>query len=217
MPINCASPTSIPKSPRATITPSQASMMSSSKPLSATTSARSIFAMIPALTPTSFRRLLASSMSPTEATKETATKSGWMLSMLLISFLSFSVSAGAAIPPPSLLTPFRELSFPPMTTVQLMVVAFTLSTRRRIFPSSNSRMSSTSTLLGRSLYSMPTQELSPSSEPLSRQRSKESPAVSLTKPSRNPAMRIFGPCRSANTPTYRLWCLACLRIRLATR
>ena len=42
-------------------------------------------------------------------------------------------------------------------------VADTLSTRRRIFPSSNSNMSSTSRLFGRSLYSIPTQELSPSS------------------------------------------------------
>ena len=179
-------------------------MMSSSSALSATTSARSILAMIAALTFTSLSRSLASSISLTEATKETATKSGWIDSILLMSALSLSVNAGAAIPPPSLFTPFRELSFPPTTTVQLTVVSETLSTRKRILPSSNRRISSTTRLLGRSLYSIPTQELSPSSAPLLRLRSNASPAVSMTAPSRNPAMRILGPCKSASTPTYRL-------------
>ena len=204
MPISWASPTSMPRSPRATITPSQASIMSSSRALSATTSARSILAIIAALTSTSLSSSLASSISLTEATKETATKSGLIVSMLLMSALSLSVRAGAAIPPPSLFTPFLELNFPPTITVQLTVVSETLSTRRRILPSSKRRISSTTRLLGRSLYSMPTQELSPSSASLLRLRSNASPAVSMTEPSRNPAMRIFGPCRSASTPTYRL-------------
>ena len=46
MPINCASPTSTPRSPRATMTPSLASIMALSNVVSATTSARSILAMI---------------------------------------------------------------------------------------------------------------------------------------------------------------------------
>ena len=68
--------------------------------------ARSILAMIAALTFTSLSRSLASSISLTEATKETATKSGWIDSIFLMSALSLSVNAGAAIPPPSLFTPF---------------------------------------------------------------------------------------------------------------
>ncbi|MNY30614.1 hypothetical protein D3C86_1647280 [compost metagenome] len=63
MPTNSASPTSTPRSPRATITPSLARISESSASSSATASARSILAMIQAWLPASASKARASSMS----------------------------------------------------------------------------------------------------------------------------------------------------------
>ncbi|MDT4854158.1 hypothetical protein FQZ97_884470 [compost metagenome] len=67
-----ASPISTPRSPRATMTPSEASMMASSTARSLTVSARSILAISPASPPASCSRRRASWISAASRGKDTA-------------------------------------------------------------------------------------------------------------------------------------------------
>ncbi len=168
-------------------------MMVSNSSKSATTSARSILAMMDGFRPTSANSCLAWSISPRFDTKLTATKSGSMVAIWAISARSFSVRAGAARPPPSLLTPLREDSLPPIMTVHSTALAETSSTRSLSLPSSNNNTSSIATCLGSAVYSIPTRRLSPSFGSILTSRQKGSPAISDTEPSRKPLIRIFGP------------------------
>ena len=149
IPISCASPTSTPRSPRATIMPDAARSMLLRVSSSATTSARSILAMIAGFSRCCASNSLVWVISPALETNDTATKSGRTSARLLMSVRSLAVRAGAASPPPRRLMPLREPSLPPTTTVQSTALVSTSSTRRRMRPSSSNRMSPRNTLLHR--------------------------------------------------------------------
>ena len=151
IPISWASPTSTPRSPRATITPSEAMTMPLSVFSSAITSARSILAIIAGCNWCCCRRLRVWKISSALETKETATKSGRTSPRLSMSVRSFAVSAGAARPPPRRLIPLRDPSLPPISTVQSTALGSTSSTRKRMRPSSSRRVSPCTRLVHSSL------------------------------------------------------------------
>ena len=148
MPISCGSPISTPKSPRATITPSAASISSCRLASLATTSARSILAIILASLPALVNASRTGSKSEPRQGKETATNSRLFSIMHCKSSKSFSVIASAAKPPPSRLIPLRELNGPACVTSQTTSVVLVLLTNKRIRPSSSSKISSAWTDVG---------------------------------------------------------------------
>ena len=120
----CSAGISTPMSPRATMMPSLASMMSSRFSIP---SAFSIFAMIWMEEPASFNIARISRTASAVRTKEAAMKSKPCSIPKRISALSFSVSAGSLIFTFGTFTPLRMPSSPPFTTVQTISVPFTTS------------------------------------------------------------------------------------------
>ncbi len=113
-----ALPTSIARSPRATMMPSLAWTMLSSTGMA---SLRSILAISPGLwrhgSPATLASWRAISMSVALFGKLTARYSHWKLIAVLMSSMSLPVSAGAVRPPPCLLMPLLLDSTPPTRTV----------------------------------------------------------------------------------------------------
>ena len=112
---NSSSPISTPKSPRAIITPSEASIISSRL---SKASARSILETIAPFPPAAKNNFRASSTSAALRTKEIAKKSAFSLPATTISALSFSVSAPADKPPPRKFKPLLFDNLPPTKVVQ---------------------------------------------------------------------------------------------------
>ncbi len=112
-----ASPTSTARSPRATMMQSEASSISSSAGIA---SARSIFATVSARPPALCMRSRAQRMSSPERGKDTPRKSALSAAAVLMSCMSFSVSAGAVRPPPLRLMPLLLESGPPCSTTVVM-------------------------------------------------------------------------------------------------
>ena len=133
-----ASPISTPRSPRATITASDALIMASRF---SSASARSILAMIPPSPPASRNNCRARLISSALRGNETATKSASMSAAVTISALSFSVSASAVNPPPLRLMPLLSDSSPPTSTLQLILGPSTDLTCSTIRPSSSTSTS----------------------------------------------------------------------------
>ena len=109
-----ASPTSTARSPRATMMPSEASMISSSAGIA---SARSILAISSAWPPaarSSSRAICMSSPRLAGTTRRESRPSS--VAAVLMSSMSFAVSAGADRPPPCRLMPLLFDSVPPTST-----------------------------------------------------------------------------------------------------
>ena len=125
---------STPRSPRATMIPSAARMISS---IFSIPSAFSTFAMIGIYgAPSSFKYALISSTHSAFLTNDAAIKSISCSTPKRISSLSFSVIAGRRMATFGTLTPFLSPSSPPFTTEQTISVSVLLSTRSPIRPSS---------------------------------------------------------------------------------
>ena len=125
---------STPKSPRATIIPSAARMISS---IFCIPSAFSILAMIGINgASSSFKKALISSTHSAFLTKDAAIKSTSCSTPNLISSLSLSVIAGSLTGTFGTFTPLRSPSSPPLITVQMISRSVLLTTSSPIRPSS---------------------------------------------------------------------------------
>ena len=137
-----ALPTSTARSPRATMMPSLALRICSSTGMA---SLRSIFAISAGLwrqgSPATLASCRAISMSVAFLGKLTARYSHWKLIAVLMSSMSFAVSAGAVRPPPCLLMPLLLDSSPPIFTTVCTASPITLSTVSTIRPSLSSSVS----------------------------------------------------------------------------
>ena len=148
-------PTSIAKSPRATMMPSLSAMMLSKAP-GMMASARSTFAMVFTL-PTPCFVLAASAnwrayaISAPSFGKLIAKKSTPIAIAASKSAISFSVKAGAVKPPPARLIPLLLESGPPCSTRVKISPPFTFSTRNTTKPSLSKRRSPGLTSVGNSL------------------------------------------------------------------
>ncbi|MNC84677.1 hypothetical protein D3C83_02360 [compost metagenome] len=111
-------------------------------------SARSIFATVSALPPALRIRSRAQRMSSPERGNETPRKSALSFAAVLMSCLSFSVSAGAVRPPPLRLMPLLLESGPPCSTTHRMREPFTDETPSTMRPSSSSSVSPVRTSFG---------------------------------------------------------------------
>ena len=150
-----ALPTSIARSPRATIMPSLCSIMLLSA-LGSIASARSTLAMVrtlltPYLALAASASLRAYAISAPSFGKLIAKKSTPIAIAASRSVISFSVSAGAVKPPPARLIPLLFESGPPCSTSVKISPPLTLSTRSTTKPSFNKRRSPGFTSLGSSL------------------------------------------------------------------
>ena len=97
--------------------------------------------------------------------------------------------------------PLRSESVPPCSTTHSSASPLLVSTRMRILPSSSSRISPHSISLIRSGKSKPTRLASPGTLACL-SKVKVLPLAKNTLLSSNLEMRIFGPCKSANTPMW---------------
>ncbi len=145
-PGSSASPISTPRSPRATITTSEASTISRRFSMA---SARSIFDTSAASLPAARAMRRASCMSCALRQKDTAMKSTPIFAAMPISSSSLGVSAPSDSPPPCLFRPLRLESTPSLSTVQRMRSPSTASTCSCIIPSSSSSTSPATTSPGR--------------------------------------------------------------------
>ena len=145
-PGSSASPISTPRSPRATITTSEASTISTRFSIA---SVRSILDTSAASLPWARAMARASFMSWALRQKDTAMKSTPILAAIPISSLSRSVSAPSDRPPPCLFRPLRSDSTPSLSTLHTMRSPCTSTTCSCIRPSSSSSTSPAATSPGR--------------------------------------------------------------------
>ena len=183
---------STPRSPRATITPSDAVTISDSSASAAGFSIFDISAARPSIA------ALASITSRARCTKDSATQSTPQSSAKARSDLSFSVSGGLSRTRSGRLTPLRLLSGPPTSTAVVKLSSPMLFTRRTSLPSSISRRAPGCSAAKISGCGRPTRDALPISD--ERSKTKLSPAASTTPSSTGPT-RCFGPCRSARIQT----------------
>ena len=187
---------STPRSPRATMKPSKAAMISSRLSIAC---GFSILAMTGTSTPSSRMIARTSSASAASRTNESATKSTLRRSAKRRSSMSFSDRAGTETATPGRLMPLLLLTLPPTTTLQRTSVSPTSSTSRRTRPSSISSGSPGATSPGRPLYVVPQISSSPGTSRVVIVHS--APTSSRAEPSAKVSSRIFGPWRSAKIPT----------------
>ncbi len=143
-----ASPTSTARSPRATMMPSLASMIS---PMAMIASARSILAISIERPPAARINSLAMYMSAPLLGKDTARKSAFIATDVLMSSMSLAVSAGAVNPPPWRLMPLLFDRTPPTRTVVVIWLPWTFCTSSTTRPSSSSSTEPGETSRGNSL------------------------------------------------------------------
>ncbi|CAB4616297.1 unannotated protein [freshwater metagenome] len=184
----CSSGSSTPRSPRATITPSKASMISSRF---STAWGFSTFAIVGMWIPSS--RIISCTRTMSEAfrTKESAIMSAPSFSAQRRSASSFSESAGTFTATPGKLIPLLLDTIPATSTTVVTVRSSTWVARRPTLPSSIRSSSPTFTSPGRPLKVVPQMFTSPST--LSIVILKVAPFSSMTGPSLNLSKRIFGP------------------------
>ena len=139
---------STPRSPRATIMPSNLSMMSCRF---STAWGFSIFAITGTRMPSSSMILWTGSTSAPVRTKESAIMSAPIFSAKRRSSASFSVSAGRETAAPGRLIPLLLEMGPPTITRVRTVVGVTSIASRRILPSSSRSLSPSFTSPGRPL------------------------------------------------------------------
>ena len=123
---------STPRSPRATMMPYEASMISS---ILSSPSWFSIFEMILMLLPWASRISCTARMSRAERTNECAMKSTSFFTAHSMKRRSFSVTDGRSIDTPGTLTLLRERMAPPTTNSQSSSVSFLPTTRISSSPS----------------------------------------------------------------------------------
>ncbi len=202
-----SSGSSTPRSPRATMTPSNAAMICWRL---STACGFSILAMTGRRTPTSSITSYTSSRSEAERTNDSAIMSARSRRAQRRSSLSFSDRAGTETATPGRLMPLLLDTVPGTRTTVRTSVSVTSVASRATLPSSMSSMSPGLTSPGRPLYVVPTSCLSPSTSRVV--MVKTSPSASSTGPSLKRAVRILGPCRSTRMPTA--WPLSSLASRI---
>ncbi len=161
----------------------------------------SILAMTGRKIPSSFITARTSSTSLADRTKDSAMKSTVRCSAKRRSSLSFSDSAGTDTATPGRLMPLLSLAGPPTTTFVCTSSPSTEVTSRRTLPSSTRIGSPAFTSPGRPAYVVEQIDTSPGTSRVVMVN--EAPFSSSTGPSANRPSRIFGPWRSARTPTPR--------------
>ena len=188
---------STPRSPRATMKPSNAAITSSRFSIAW---GFSILAMTGRKMFSSRMILRTSSTSAALRTKLSAMKSTVRCSAKRRSSMSFSDSAGTETATPGRLMPLWLLTFPPTSTSQTTSVpSLTSVARSRTLPSSMRIGSPTCTSPARPLYVVPQISALPSTSRVVMVQTW--PRFSVTGPPENPSSRIFGPWRSARIPT----------------
>ena len=189
---------STPRSPRATMKPSNAAMISSRFSIAC---GFSILAMTGSITPSSRMIRRTSSASAALRTKLSAMKSTVRCSANRRSSMSFSDSAGTDTATPGRLMPLLLLTLPPTSTSQTTSVpSLTSVTRSRTLPSSIRIGSPALDVAGEPLVRRPA-DLGVAVDVAGGDRPPSWPRRSSTGPPENFSSRIFGPCRSARMPT----------------
>ncbi len=207
-----SAPSSTPRSPRATMMPSAASMIASRQSIA---SGFSILAMIGMCLPSlRVASLTASSTSAGWRTNDSAMKSTPTSRPTKRSRRSFSVSAGAETFTPGRLMPLLFLSVPPMTTRVVTSVSSFSITSSDNKPSSSSSMSPGFTSPGSPVYVVETMSCVPGTSRVVKMRS--APGSSSIEPFTKRPTRILGPCRSCKIPTARPRFLASARTAAIT-
>mmetsp|Transcript_9676 Transcript_9676/g.23967 ORF Transcript_9676/g.23967 Transcript_9676/m.23967 type:complete len:290 (+) Transcript_9676:861-1730(+) len=186
---------STPRSPRATMMPSESSMISSSW---STADGFSILAMMATPSPTISR---SSDMSLAFCTKLSATQSTPISMAAFTSTLSFGVMGEMGKITDGVFTPLRADSVPPTTTSHFTDCPSSLLhiTCRRSFPSSRRSTSPGPSTWIISGCGRDTRVSSPGVS-TSRSRMKLCPCARNTYSSSKCPMRSLGPCRSARIP-----------------
>ena len=154
----CSSGSSTPRSPRATMTPSNASIISSS---ASTACGFSTLAITGRNLPSSFMISCTRTMSDALRTKDSAMMSAPSLIAQRRSSSSFSERAGTFTATPGRLIPLLLLTGPGTSTTVVTVVAVTSVARNPTLPSSISSWSPTLTSPGRPLKVVPQMLTSP--------------------------------------------------------
>ncbi len=186
---------STPRSPRATMTPSKASTISSMLSIAW---GFSILAMMGTKMFSSVMIARTSSASDALRTKLSAMKSTPSRRAQRRSAVSFSDRAGTETATPGRLMPLLLETLPGTTTSVTTSVSSTDVTSRRTLPSSMSNGSPGFTSPGRPLYVVPQCSTSPTTSRVVIVN--VAPFLSLTGPSPKVSRRIFGPWRSAKMP-----------------
>ena len=124
---------STPRSPRATISPSETARISS---ILSSACRHSIFAMICVFALQAFRISLICKISSFVLTKDAAIKSNPCSAAYWMSALSFSDKNGILSFAPGRLTPLRSEICPSLSTLQTISVSVTCSVRKATSPSS---------------------------------------------------------------------------------
>lgn len=202
---------STPRSPRATMMPSDSAMISSSDSMA---EGFSILAIRKALSPT---RLRSSTMSLGFWTKERATQSTPMSSAAVRSALSLTVSAETGTMIVGRLTPFLSESFPPTSTfvsTQAPPGSVAVTTSLAL-PSSIRTKSPIERVCMISWCGNDTRVSSPN-ESTSRSSLNFWPFCTTAYPSSNLPILSLGPWRSAMMPMACLYLISSLRMSLTT-
>ena len=191
---------STPMSPRATMIPSQASMIES---MLSTPWEFSILAMIRISSPPfAFKNAFISLISSAVLVKEAATKSTSCLIPNKRSSLSFSLMNGMESSTPGMLTPLRLEIVPPFSTLQWISCPLIATTFNPTRPSSIKMLEPTWISLCKSLWVTLTISFVPSTSLVVRQKS--CPISRVTLSSLNVLRRISGPFVSNRHATGRL-------------
>ncbi len=202
----CSKGSSTPRSPRATMIPSEASRIWSRHPIA---SGRSSFA-ITGVFRSGPRSRRASSMSDAERTNEMATRSTSVPERNARSFRSFSVRVSVLILRPGRLRPLWEKSRPPVRTRHTTSLPVTRSTASSMAPSASRMRAPGSTSSARRSCAVWAAVSEPS---MSRGVSVNvPPSTSSTPAAGMRPMRSFGPWMSARTAIGRFSRRAASRI-----
>ncbi len=193
-----SSGSSTPRSPRATMKASNASMISSRF---STACGFSSLAITGTRRPTSSMIWCTISMSAALRTKDSATMSTPFRSAHRRSSVSFSLIAGTLTATPGRLMPLLLLTGPPTTTSVITSVSVTSVACNVSRPSSIKIRSPALTSPGRPLYVVEQRSTVPSMS--STVIVNVAPFTSVSLPDAKRPSRILGPWRSASTPTGR--------------
>ncbi len=193
-----SSGSSTPRSPRATITPSNAAMISSRF---STACGFSTLARTGRRTPSSSMMSWTSTMSAALRTNDRAMRSAPLRSAHRRSSRSFSDRAGTLTATPGRLNPLLSDTRPPSTTTVWTRGPSTFVTLSSMRPSSTRTRSPGVTSLGRPECVVETMFWSPGTSSVVTTNS--APFSRSTGPDAKRPSRIFGPCRSTRMPTPR--------------
>ena len=195
MPGTFSSGISTPRSPRATISASVRSMISSSRSTACGFSILAITAARPRVI------FLASAMSSGRCTNDSPIQSMPASSAASRSERSFGVSAENGMMESGRLTPLRSESLPPTSTRTTIFCLLASVATRRILPSSSSSVWPAFTPSKISGCGRCTRVASPGLGSAS--NVKVAPLSSMAEPPANAPTRSFGPCRSTRMPIGR--------------